>query len=97
MEIEFTYSQLIPLAFIVIGGWTLYKKHYKSAVAVIALVIFSMVFQPVKLTQPNISRFEDSGKFDNVPEKVLVQKESFDDFQNSQYDELKKESKNEKF
>lgn len=97
MGVEFTFTQLIPLVFIVVTGWSLYKRYFKLSGVMAGLVILSLFFMPVKLTQSNISRFEDSGKFDNVPEKVVVKKSDFESFQNSQYDELKKESKNEKF
>ena len=97
MGISFTFTQLIPLLLLVVAGWSLYKKYYKLTGAIVGMVIISLFFMPVKLTQSNISRFEDSGKFDNVPKKVIVQKENFEQFQNSQYDELKKESENEKF
>jgi len=92
MGIEFTLIQMIPLLLILATGVSLWKKQWKIAIVVLALVIVSLVAMPIKVTQKNMSRFEDTAKFDNVPEKVIVKQESFDAYQDSKYTELKADS-----
>jgi len=92
MGIEFTLIQMIPLLLIFATTWSLWQKKYKL-VAVLAIIAFiSLVAFPFKSTQKNMSRFEDTTKFDNVPEKVVVEQTDFDAYQDSKFSELKSDS-----
>ena len=94
---DFNYMQLIPTVMLFLMVWLIYKKNYKFSAFIFILMMLSLTVMPVKLTQSNMSRFENSNKFDNIEERVVVEKQSFEDYQKLNYDELKKESKNEKF
>jgi len=95
MGIEFTLIQMIPLLLILATGVSLWKKQWKIAIVILALVIVSLVAMPFKVTQKNMSRFEDTNKFDNVSEKIVVKQESFDAYQDSKFTELKSDSETE--
>jgi len=102
MEIIFT--QLIPLAlalWILLILRNIYKaenkvKASKWLLLPVSLAVISLAFMPVKITQRNMSAHEDSSKFDNVPEKVIIAEKTFDESQTEQFNKLKKESNNEK-
>jgi len=68
-------------------------KKAKWFILPIVIIIFSMLFMPVKLTQHNMSVHEEN-RFNNVPTKVVIEIKSFDESQKTQFNKLKEESKN---
>ena len=42
-----------------------------------------------------MSRYEETNKFDNIPDRIIVEEKSFSETQKIEFDKLKKESNNE--
>ena len=101
---EVVYFQLLPLILVLWITVILYGiikeknktyknvlKHSKRLLIPFVLIILSVVFMPIKLTEKNMSVHET--KTFEVPVKVVVQETSFLDFQKDNLDTLKQESK----
>jgi len=101
---EVVYFQLLPLILVLWITVILYGiikeknktyknvlKHSKRLLIPFVLIILSVVFMPIKLTENNMSVHET--KTFEVPVKVVVQETSFLDFQKDNLDTLKQESK----
>lgn len=96
MGLTFNLFILIPMVSIILLVYSIYKRVWTLTGIMIALMIFSIVFNPVKLSQPNVSVYEDTqSKFNDIPERVQVFDESFINHQNKNLNQLKKESQNE--
>ena len=106
---EFNIMGLIPLIFIIWIGILAYKlgkyiltdkpKKVKKVLWWLAwpliILIILINFTPVKLTEDNMSRYEETNKFDNIPDRIIVEEKSFSETQKIEFDKLKKESNNE--
>ena len=92
---SFNFFQLIPLAFFIALGFSIVYKKHKITIALVFIIVFSLFFMPIKLTQNNIGVYEDKGRFNDLPERVIVVEKSFEDYQKSNMTQLKKESNNE--
>ena len=95
MGLEFQYFQLIPLTFFTLIIISIYYKRWKIIIVLSLLMIFSLIFMPIKLTQKNIGVYENKSKFNNLPERIIIKDESFNEYQKSNLSKLKQESKNE--
>jgi len=81
------------MVLIALLSFFLYKKMYKSSIAIIIIVGFSVVFMPVKFTENNMAVHEGEDRFQNIPEKVVVKDEKFSEYQERNFSNLKNDSK----
>jgi len=97
MGLDFNLSVLLTLFNIIVFVYAVYKKYWRLTGVMLILIIISMMFNPINLTQSNISVYEATqNRFDDIPERVQVIDQSFNDHQNKNLNQLKKESHNEK-
>ncbi len=84
--------QLIFILFYVFIFVILYKtnnKYVKYLLVILLLITFFA--NPFKMTVTSIKKIErEINRFDNMPERVLIEKQSFDDFNKSEIDKLDK-------
>ncbi len=70
-------------------------KASKGFILPIFVIILSSQFMPVKLIEKNMAIHEVNTKFNNIPEKVIINETSFSETQEKEFNNLKKESNNE--
>lgn len=96
MGIAFNFMVLIPLCFGLLAIYSVWNRHYRLTLFLALLMMGSVAFMPVKVTQQNMRVHEDTSKFDNLPPKVEVLTEYYKTYSNQELLKLKQESINEK-
>lgn len=90
LQIEQFIAVLVWLVLAVLI-WKLKNKKVRIFLIAIGLLVF--FFNPLKLKQDGMSKLERFSSDIEMPEKVQVQTESFDDSQSREFNNLKTQSK----
>ncbi len=82
--------QLMFLTGYVIGFYVMYRWK-KTRIPILILMAIAFFTNPFRNTATPINQIERGvTRFDNIPEKIIVDNPSFDDFNKSEIDKLNK-------
>ncbi len=82
--------QLMFLTSYVIGFYVMYRWK-KTRIPILILMAIAFFANPFRNTATSINQIERGvTRFDNIPEKIIVDNPSFDDFNKSEIDKLNK-------
>ena len=93
MSIQLMQLSLIVVYAILLFSAYYFKSKYVKGLALLGVVII-FTMNPMRFKQTGGGFLErEVSRFDNVPEKVIVRQESFEDSQKKELDNLTKQSK----